>query len=540
MKKLIFISAAFFMLLCGMQSAEAQPFNLNSLLGMNAKVDTDDPKVQMQKFMQFYSILNGAYVDTVKNEVLIEDAIKSVLQQLDPHSTYITAEEMVGIKESFDGSFSGIGVEFNVLNDTIIVVNVISGGPSESVGILPNDRIVAVDGKSVVGTKQLEVPKILRGPRGTRVDLGIVRKGEPEMLDFTVVRDNIPINTIDAAYKIDSHTGYIKVNRFANNTYSEFLEAYKKLGKIDALVLDLRNNGGGLLDQAIDLSNFFLPRGSVIVSTEGMRVPSDSVVAEEDGPFTTGKVIVLTNESSASGSEIVAGAIQDWDRGLIIGRRTFGKGLVQRQFPFQDGSAVRLTIARYHTPSGRVIQRPYQMGAKDAYYEEFEKRLSETDTGVEDSTKMYKTLRTGRTVYGGGGIFPDVYVQIDTTQYTPYWGNLVRKGVITEFVVDYMDHHRKELSDKYKNVDQLRDKFEIGDDIIDQLVALGTKRGVELNQEELLISKPKIKTQIKALIAQKLWDMGDYFYIVNPEDEIYLKALDVLENWDSYSKGIVH
>ena len=363
----------------------------------------DDPAGNLQKFQQFYRYLNGAYVDTVHNNELVESAIREVLLQLDPHSTYVSPEEMVEVKESFDGSFSGIGIEFNVLRDTIIVVNVISGGPAEQVGLLPNDRIVAVDGKSSVGIKQIDVPKLLRGPKGSRVETRIVRHGGGEPLDFTIVRDNIPINTVDAAYKVDPKTGYIRINRFANNTYKEFTDAVQKLGPMDALILDLRSNGGGLMGGAVQLSNFFLPEGSVIVSTEGMRVPPDRIVAKEDGPFTKGKVIVLINETSASASEIVSGAIQDWDRGLLIGRRTFGKGLVQRQFPLQDGSAVRLTVARYHTPTGRMIQRPYENGNLDAYYEDFNKRFEPgaSDSVGGDTTQRFKTLRSGRTVYGG-------------------------------------------------------------------------------------------------------------------------------------------
>ena len=310
---------------------------------------TDDPQRNLQKFDNFYRYLNMTYVDTVHNGQLVENAIREVLLQLDPHSAYVSPEEMVEVNESFDGSFSGIGIEFNVLNDTIIVVNVISGGPSEKVGLLPNDRIVEVNGQNVVGTKRIDVPKILRGPKGTKAETRVVRRGVEEPLDFTIVRDNIPINTVDAAYKVDPSTGYIRVNRFANNTFKEFAEAIDKMGPIDALILDLRGNGGGLMDQAIRMSNYFLPQGSVIVSTEGMKVPSDRIVAPSDGPF-KGKVIVLVNETSASASEIVSGALQDWDRGLLIGRRTFGKGLVQRQFPLNDGSAVRLTVARYHTP----------------------------------------------------------------------------------------------------------------------------------------------------------------------------------------------
>ena len=282
----------------------------------------EDPMFQLQKLNQFYRYLNGTYVDSLHNDQLVEKAIQAMLLQLDPHSTYLTQEEMKESEEMFtEGTFSGIGIEFNVLNDTVIVVNVIAGGPSEQVGLLPNDRIVKADGKSIVGTKLLDVPKILRGPKGTRIDIGVVRHGEPDTLDFSIVRDDIPIYTVDAAYKVDSTTGYIRINRFANNTFKEFLEAYHKLQPIDALILDLRSNGGGLLGQAIELSNFFLPKGNLLVSMDGMRIPHDEARATQDGEFLKGKVIVLTNETSASASEIVSGALQDWDRALIIGRR---------------------------------------------------------------------------------------------------------------------------------------------------------------------------------------------------------------------------
>lgn len=502
--------------------------------------DKNDPSKNLLKFNQFYRFLNGAYVDTVKNGALVERAIREVLQQLDPHSTYITAEEMVGVKESFDGSFSGIGIEFNVLNDTIIVVNVIAGGPSETVGLLPNDRIVAVDGKSVIGTKQIDVPKILRGPKGTKVDMEIVRHGEKEPLEFTVVRDNIPINSVDAAYKVDPKTGYIRVNRFGNTTVKEFSDAVAKMGPIDALILDLRGNGGGSMDAAVKMSNFFLPKGSLIVSTEGMKVPPEQISAPVDGPFTEGKVVVLVNETSASSSEIVSGAIQDWDRGLIVGRRTFGKGLVQRQFPLEDGSAVRLTVARYHTPSGRVIQRPFEYGQRDAYYEDFNRRFENgAKDSVGDSTQVYKTLHSGRTVYGGGGISPDVVVSLDTSGYTKYWGNLVRKGIINDFVIEYMDKHRKELEAKYPDVKQFIASFTIADAILDELVEMAGAKGVEYNAAEFEQSKKDIRTQLKALFAQKLWGVNEFYMVFNSEDDPeFAKAIEVLKNWDEYGQGI--
>ncbi len=499
----------------------------------------DDPGYQLQKFMQFYRYLNGAYVDTIDNSAVMESGIKEMLAQLDPHSSYISSEEMKAENESMEGSFSGIGVEFNVLRDTIIVVNVIVGGPAEAVGVLPNDRIVVIDGKSAVGVKQTDVPKLLRGPKGSVVEIEVARGGEKEPLDFSIVRNDIPINTVDAAYKVDDGIGYIKVNRFARNTFREFLEAYQKLGDIDGLILDLRGNGGGLLDQAVDLSNFFLPRGSLIVSTEGLRMPPEQIIATRDGSDTKGKVVVLINEMSASGSEIVAGAIQDWDRGLLIGRTTFGKGLVQRQFPLMDGSAVRLTVARYHTPSGRVIQRPYEKGDREKYYASFAERFGK-DTFRQDSTQAYKTLRSGRTVYGGGGIAPDIFVENDTASYTDYWGNLVRRGVLNEFVVDYMDQNRGALAARYPDVEAFERSFGIGQPMIDSLVALGNAKGIEPDGEQLARSEKAIKLQLKALIAQKLWGMNEYYYIINSEDDpTFGKALEVLRDWQDYNTGIV-
>lgn len=323
---------------------------------------------QKLKFEQFFDYLNARYVDTLNNETLVEEAITGILSALDPHSSYSSAEEMKSITESFDGSFSGIGVEFDVINDTIIVVNTVAGGPAESVGILPNDRIVSVDGKSSVGVSRADVPKLLRGPKRSRVQLGIERRGEPDDLIFNVTRDDIPIHTIDAAYMAAPGIGYIRVNRFAGTTMQEFRQSFDGLGPLSALILDLRGNGGGLLDQAIEMSEFFLPAGSVIVSTEGRNVRNISYKSRRAGTFTEGRLVVLIDSSSASGSEIVAGAVQDWDRGVIIGQPSFGKGLVQQQIPLIDGSAVRITVARYHTPSGRVIQRPFENGDIEGYY----------------------------------------------------------------------------------------------------------------------------------------------------------------------------
>lgn len=353
-------------------------------------------------------------------------------------------------------------------------------------------------------------------------------------ISFRITRDDIPINTVDAAYKIDDKTGYIKVNRFAATTMKEVEEAFGKMGEIDALILDLRGNGGGFLDQAVKLGNFFLPEGATIVSTEGRLVPPERFSARADGAYRKGKVVVLIDESSASASEIVAGAIQDWDRGVVIGRRSFGKGLVQRQFPLIDGSAVRITVARYHTPTGRVIQRPFEKGNQQAYYEAFAKRFENgTDSLKAVDSLRYTTLRSGRPVYGGGGIYPDIYVPLDTTGYSQYWSKLVRRGVISEFVIQYLDKHRAELQRAYPTFEKFQSSFTVTPEMLQQLVALGEKRDVSPDPAGLKTSEQAIALQIKALIAQKMWNMTEYFRIINSENDPELeRALDVLRNWD--------
>lgn len=518
------------------------PFYGNAQSNSNSQNDIsiDDPLAGLQKLTQFYRYLNAAYVDTVHNSDLVESGIIDMLGKLDPHSTYVSAEELKKFMESFDGSFGGIGVEYNILKDTIIVLNVVAGGPSDKAGIRPNDRIIAVDGKSAIGTLQADVPALLRGPKNSKVNIRVRRDGEPQPLDFTVTRDDIPLNTVDAAYLVNPTTGYIKVSRFANNTFREVAEAYASFGKVDGIILDLRNNGGGLLEQAVELSNFFLKKDVEIVSMEGMRIPKEDFTASRDGLFTEGKVVILTNEASASASEIVAGAIQDWDRGIIIGRPTFGKGLVQRQLPLIDGSAIRLTVARYHTPTGRMIQRPYEEGKKDDYYEEFIRRINEGDYIV-DSSLVYKTLRTGRTVYGGGGITPDIIVQMDTTHYSDYWASLVRRGVIIDYIIDYMAANRQSLESKFPTFEKFASGFEVDNAMMESLVADAQRKGIPPSPEQLAISESVIKSQLKALIAQKLWGMNEYYHISNMSgDEIYDKAVEVITNWEGYFKEILH
>jgi carboxyl-terminal processing protease len=490
-----------------------------------------DPSQQLQKLVQFYRYLVGFYIDEVDSGKLVEDAIVKVLSELDPHSTYIDAEEMTGVREDFDGSFSGIGVEFRVMDDTVRIVNTIAGGPSADVGILPNDIIVKVNGESIVGVKQTEVPKLLRGKEGTKVDIEVARHGVAEPLGFTIVRRQIPINSVDAAYMITPQTAYIKVNRFARKTMDEFVEAMDKMPNAKQVILDLRSNSGGLIEPSIEMAGYFLPKDREVVSTEGRVIPKESYKARKGGVFTRGEVIVLIDEFSASASEIVSGALQDWDRATIIGRPSFGKGLVQRQIPMVDGSAVRLTVARYHTPTGRVIQRPFENGKREEYYANLTKRLSEElplDSATLDSLPKYRTLIKGRTVYGGGGIMPDIIVKSDTSDYSDYWAELSRRGILAEFVVDYLDMHRSELESQFSTDDQFVEEFEVGDEMIESLVVFAEGRGIARNDEELAISRRSIAEITKALIAQRLWDSTAYFKVVNRTNNIVKRALETL------------
>lgn len=489
---------------------------------------------QLQKFTQVYRYLDGLYVDDVEMAPIVEGAIVGMLEELDPHSAYIGPEEMKGVQESFDGEFSGIGVEFSVLRDSIVVVNTVAGGPAERVGVLPNDRIVRVDSVDAVGFRMADVPKHLRGKTGSRVEIDVVRRGEPARLHFVIVRDKIPLNTVDAAYMAADEVGYIKVNRFGRTTMEEFREAYRKLGKPRALMLDLRGNGGGLLEQAVEMAAFFLPRGARIVSTEGRAVPPMAFGAPQDGDDLKGRLAVLLDENSASASEIVAGAVQDWDRGVVIGRPSFGKGLVQRQIALGDGSAVRITVARYHTPSGRVIQRPYEQGKRREYYLDHLRRYEDGSRDTLDAeAPAYRTLRTGRTVYGGGGIRPDVLVENDTTGFSRYYAELVRHGAVNEFVAGFMDRERERLEQDYPAFEVFEAEFTVSDDMLDALAALGRERGVAFDEAGFTASEPLMRLQIKALAAQRLFGPGGFYRVMNPErNEAYRRALELLEGSD--------
>ena len=496
---------------------------------------------QLQKLTQVYRYLDGLYVDEVDMQPLVESAISGMLEELDPHSAYIGADEMKGVQESFEGEFSGIGVEFNILRDTVIVVNTIVGGPAERVGVQPNDRIVRIDTLDAVGFKQTDVPKYLRGKTGTKVEIDVVRQGEPEPLHFVIVRDKIPLNTVDAAYMAADGVGYIKVNRFGRTTMPEFREAYRKLGKPGALILDLRGNGGGLLDQAVEMAGFFLPRGALIVSTEGRAVPPRAYTAPVDGAFLRGPVVVLIDENSASASEIVAGALQDWDRAVVVGRPSFGKGLVQRQFRLGDGSAIRVTVARYHTPSGRVIQRPYEKGHREEYYAAHRERLTGVQAdSVAAETPQFETLRTHRPVYGGGGIRPDVRVEADTVGQTGYWLALMRHGVVNELVLRYLDRERPQLTARYPDFERFDAGFAVSPAMMSELAEMAAAQGIEPAGDEAAQSDGLLKLQIKALVAERLFPREGFYRVMNAADgSMFRRAVELLGAWSEQGKHIL-
>lgn len=500
-------------------------------------------KLQMAEFA-----ITNLYVDKVDEDKLVEEAIIKMLAQLDPHSTYNNAEEVKKMNEPLQGNFEGIGVQFQMIEDTLLVIQPVSNGPSEKAGILAGDRIVAVNDSAIAGVKMSteDIMSRLRGPKDSEVKLTIVRRGVDDQLYFTVKRDKIPILSLDASYMIQPKTGYIRINRFGATTAEEFAEALKSLQKkgMKDLILDLQGNGGGYLNAAIDLANEFLKQKELIVYTEGRAARRSDFFAKGTGNFKNGRLIILVDEYSASASEIVTGAIQDWDRGVVVGRRTFGKGLVQRPIDLPDGSMIRLTIARYYTPSGRCIQKPYDSTAnldgrltgensQDKYNQELIDRFNHGEMIHADSIHFADSLkaqtkRMGRTVYGGGGIMPDFFVPIDTTQYTDYHRNLVAKGVVIKATTDYIEKHRKELQNKYKKFEAFNEKFEIDDNFLAEIRTLADKEKIKFDEKQYNQSLPLIKTQLKALIARDLWDMNEYFQVMNSTNQSVQQALKVL------------
>ena len=482
--------------------------------------------------------ITNLYVDSVDEKKLAEDAIRGMLDKLDPHSSYLTPKEVKDLNEPLSGNFEGIGVQFNMIEDTLLVIQPVTNGPSEKVGIIAGDRIVSVNDTAIAGVKmpKEEIMKRLRGPKGTTVHLGVIRQGIKDLLKFTVVRDKIPVKSVDAAYIIRPGIGYIRVGSFGATTHQEFLESIDKLQAqgMEHLILDLQENGGGYLKAAVDIANEFLEAGDLIVYTEGRRVPRTEYTANGDGVFRQGKVVVLVDSYSASAAEIVTGAVQDQDRGLVVGRRTFGKGLVQRPIDLPDGSMIRLTIAHYFTPSGRCIQKPYTKGDNKDYAMDMVNRLKSGELTNADSIHFadslkYETLREHRTVYGGGGIMPDYYVPLDTTIYTKFHRELAAKSIVIQHNLRYVDNHRKELQGRWTDFADYKANYQVPQSVIDAIIAEGEKQGIKPRDEaELAKTIPYLSLQLKALIARDLWDMSEYFSVFNEQNAMVNKALEIL------------
>lgn len=502
---------------------------------------------QQQKLLMVENIVNNLYVDNVDEEKIVENAVRGILENLDPHSSYSTKEETTSSQETMQGSFSGIGIQFNMQKDTLYVVQTIAGGPSEKVGILPGDRFIAVDDSIIAGRKlkNTDIMKRLRGPKGTKVNIKVKRGSNAELLEFRITRDDIPLNSIDAVYMADGKTGYIRLSRFAATSYKEFKDAITKLKKqgMQQLILDLTDNGGGYMQIAAQIANEMLNRGNLIVYTQGRKSPRQNLNADGSGTFRTQKVVVMINQFSASASEILSGAVQDWDRGVVVGRRSFGKGLVQREFLLPDSSSFRLTIARYYTPSGRNIQKPYVKGDREDYDKDIIDRYNHGELQSADSIHFadslkHTTLRLHRTVYGGGGIMPDVFVPLDTTQYTDYHRRLVAKGIIPQFALRYVDKNRADLKAQYPDAQKFIKEFTVTDEMLNNLVDAGKAEKVDFDKSQFAKSKEMLRTFVKAAIANDLFSTGAYFQIVNEQNDIYKEALSII-NDDARYRNII-
>ncbi len=492
----------------------------------------------MRKLQIAEMAINNLYVDSVDEQKLVEDGIKGMIEKLDPHSSYMTAKEVKEANEPLQGNFEGIGVQFNMVEDTLLVIQPVIGGPSEKQGIIAGDRIVSVNDTAIAGVSmpKEEIMRRLRGPKGTKVNLGVVRRGIADTLRFVVTRDKIPVKSIDAAYMIRPGIGYIRIGSFGAQTHEEFCQSIMKLtGEgMQSLILDLQENGGGYLHAAVAIANEFLDNNELIVYTQGRRVPRNEYRAQGNGLFEKGKVVVLVDSYSASAAEIVTGAIQDQDRGLVVGRRSYGKGLVQRPIDLPDGSMLRLTIAHYYTPSGRCIQKPYEKGKKGDYAMDVVNRLKSGELMHEDSIHFvdslkYYTLKEHRVVYGGGGIMPDYYVPLDTTKYTRFHREMSARSLIINASLRYVDQQRKALKKQYSTFARFQQEFEIPASVTDGILAEAEKQNIKpKDDEELKTTMPYLKLQLKALVARDLWDTSQYFAVMNESNDVVKRALELM------------
>ncbi len=519
-----------------------------SFISVNSSfAQSQEIRDNIQKLVALYQLIDYAYIDSVEMNELVDNAIIETLKELDPHSSFIPKKEIERAEEPLRGSFEGIGITFQIFKDTILVIAPVPGGPSESLGIMAGDKIVKINDTSAYGDKvnNQYVMDRLRGKKGTEVDVSIYRKGRKDLIEYTIVRDKIPINSIDAIFMASPEIGYIKLNRFSSTSMNEFKDAVADLKDqgMSNLILDLRGNSGGYLSTAVDLSDQFLQGGSLIVYTEGLKSPEQKYWASPGGSFTSGKLVVLINEGSASASEIVSGAVQDWDRGLVIGRRSFGKGLVQRPFPLPDGSMIRLTTSRYHTPTGRSIQKPYSNGIED-YYLDVYNRMRHGELVHPDSIKFPDSLKyytpANRVVYGGGGIMPDIFIPWDSTWISDYYTELRRKGVLNQFTVQYVNDHRDQILADYPEVRDYIDGFIIDEAFMKDFIAFGEGMDVPFEEEGYNASGEFLKTQIKAWMARNLWDVSASYEVFTDIDDGFSKAMEVLNDETLFKELKIH
>ena len=505
-----------------------------SLKNSNGAISIDGDN-EYSKIDQILKYVEDKYVDTIKTKDLVDKTIVSLLANLDPHSSYITAEELLASNEPLQGNFEGIGVEFNVVDDTIRVISAIAGGPSEEVGVQAGDKIIKVNGKVVAGIKitNKQVMENLKGAGGTKVKVSMMRRGKRGLLDFTITRGTIPIYSIDVSYMVSSKIGYIKISRFGATTYDEYMQAFEKLqGQgMEKLIVDLRGNGGGYLNTAVDIADEFLSSGKEIVYTIGKARPRKDYKSTKKGEFENGKLVVLIDDGSASASEILAGALQDNDRATIVGRRSFGKGLVQEQSEFSDSSAIRLTIARYYTPTGRCIQKSYANGV-DAYYEEENNRFANGELENADSIKVNDSIKfrtlAGKIVYGGGGIVPDIFVALDTVGRSLYLSEVLFTGTVNDFAFEYADKERSKLKG-YKTIENFNKSFSITPAIFNEFVAYAEKNKIKSNPKEIALSESILKNQLKALIARNIFNGEGFYQVIQSQDNILKKAIELMK-----------
>ena len=502
------------------------------------------PAETTQKLATTMYLIDNFYVDTTDMPKLTEEAIVAMLKSLDPHSAYIAAKDVQKANEELVGSFEGIGVTFQILRDTILVVSAVPGGPSEKVGIMAGDRIVTIDKEDAFGKKVNNeyVTSHLRGKKGTTVLLGIKRGDDKELIDFEVVRDKIPLNSINTYFMLDKKIGYIKLDKFSQQSVEEFTKALNDLKNqgLQSLIFDLRGNSGGYLQTAFGMGNEFLGSDKTVVFTEGLKSPKQVYQTDRNGDFRDGRLVVLIDEGSASASEIVSGAVQDWDRGVLIGRRSFGKGLVQRPFNLPHASQIRLTTARYYTPTGRCIQRSYEKGSED-YFKELTKRLEHGEYYHADSIQFadslkYYTLVNGRTVYGGGGIMPDIFMPVDTTYSTKLFTDLIRKNAFNSYCIDYVLKNREKIHQDYPEFEKYNKKFKVDDEMMAEFKKVAEQKDVKWDDEQYDRSKDWIKLRIKAIIAQNVWNIDKFYQVVMREDKMVERAVKVLNSKKEYEK----